>query len=291
MKENKKQIIYSGKMSCQINDLFTTRGYPHEEKRLNNYNKFLNKYSKGIDYINDLLYMKKEEDVAVLPYKPEKVEYISRRFSIQFLTNHKYNFEQAFAVVTRCTLSKTGKNFRKVISKIKQDKKLTNNCSVILPEKSNSNEYIEFNLKTDPKLIYIILIKLSNGLIYLSQPITNRSFKHYTQREKDNLFDAYEKEGKIGMLYYHYNSIINENGLIKNPIYELDIYEIDFKNFDLINSSKSFSTDHLIEILKLMKTEKEKLIKRQEKILNKNSPLSNYYPPSPDNNIQTTDIN
>jgi len=250
-----------------VDNLFTKRGYSHEIRRVQEYQEFLEEYSNDRNLIYDSLFLKKEEDVAVLPYKPENARFVNRRFSVQSLiNNNKYKLEQAFAIVAHCSLSKSGKTYKKVISLLKKDRKTKKAFNVIKPEIA-ADDYVEFKFETNPIYLYIPIIKISNGKTYACQPIINRSFKHYTQRTKDNLFDIFKSENKIGMLCYHYKAIMDQNEIVKSPVYPLDIYEISLKD---LNFSKEYPIDSLIEILILIKNiqknvnrKKEKMYKRQ----------------------------
>jgi len=311
--------ILRTQITCTIENLFENKGYSHEEIRLKDFKNLLMKYyqnSRSYFFNEDTTSypIKEEEDVIVLPYKPDGVEWIYRQFSIQSLTDHQsIKIEKAFAIVGHSFLSRSGKTYKKVISKLRMDTKTNSDqkISIILPESITSEE-IKYKFNTDPKNIYVLMFLLSNGRWYACQPITNRSFKHYTQRTKNNLFQYYEKDNKIGMLHYHYKAIMNSNinhsyfnddnnidssnknnsnnmnntnnnseermmnttlstssslnkakreeYFNKNPIYNLDIYELDTKRLTIENKNDlpNPSTDFLINVLKLMKSYKEK---------------------------------
>eukprot|EP00833_Pecoramyces_ruminatium_P014318 jgi/Orpsp1_1/1188350/evm.model.d7180000064042.1 len=127
-------------ISCEIKCLFENKNRSHELIRTNEFFEFFKKsliykilnYEKtrkiytasdagGLMKLFSMesSYHVKEEDIAILPYKPEGAKEINREFSISSLTNNQYKIEKVFAFVSFCSLSKSGRTYKKIISKLK----------------------------------------------------------------------------------------------------------------------------------------------------------------------------
>ncbi|KAG4099906.1 hypothetical protein H8356DRAFT_1662987 [Neocallimastix lanati (nom. inval.)] len=305
-KENKPDLISNNslKISCEIRNLFDNRKYDHERSRIENFIRFFHQHSeiyknfnsekihkiyKTQEDSNNIIksfskesqYKTLEEDVIILPYKPEGVKEVIRRFFLPkelfSMSSNKIEnqIEEIFAIEGFCILSNSGRTYKSVISKLKLIKKTRNTCSIIYP-KLKTKDSVDFVFKTAPKYIYILLIKLKNGTYYISQPITNRSFKHYTQRPDDNIFKIFEKKNKIGMLFYNYNAIICEEGLRINPIYSLNLYKAEENYIQIDHNKATISIDNVIPLLKSMKNINEKNnIKLEKFTMNKSYIINN----------------
>jgi len=142
--------------------------------------------------------------------------------------------------------------------------------SIIPFNKKSDNNKVIFNkngddikvtLSKDPNYIYFIIIRLENNKIYIFDPFSNRTLKHYSKK-KDSYLNKLYFDNKKAMVVYHHESIFenNSNKFRKFLVYELNSYEIISRIFDCVNehSKTKITIDTLLQILKIMQSQSNK---------------------------------
>lgn len=266
------------RISCELLDniLYENTGKLHEKKLLELCLKFIKEYPNAWRKIE-------EDDIKALPYKPENAKEVRRRY---ILGNLNGEIKEVYMVQLSNISGQIKRTFEDYINKKLKEKdyQKDNPINIIKPYFEKNNIY-DFEMKTDSKLVYMLVIKLNNGKIYTCTPITNRTPTQFSQRDSKkakSVVQALYSDEKIGTLYDIFSSLIGKDGINKNPKFWLNLYEID--NINLIELEEELKNFEIIlKIFKIMKGKKE--------ALNKNQKVNNY-PPSPSNSeVSKVDYN
>jgi len=280
-------------VECTLNNhnhnVYENTGKEHEVKLVQKAKRFFMKNPQEYNKI-------KEDDIMPLPYKPEGAKEIERNFKLKSLKGEIY---EAFMVQLSGISGQIERKFEEVINKKLRNVNYIKKYEIEIMDPLNSDykesKDVNFKLKTDSVNIYMLVIKVKNEKnekLYSCSPITNRSPKHFSQRESNDssqekknkksalsYIDKLEDQNKNGMLYSYYDSLIGHEGINKNSIFKLDLYELDDININNKDDLRKFETVISIFLeMKRIKVEKVKKLKELE-----NQKLNNSYPPSPSN--------
>jgi len=258
-------------ITCQLSDntIFVNDGEAHEIKLLE---KAIKYFEENPSEYNTL----QEEDIIVLPYKSKSnISEIKRRIYFEGFTNKE--IKGLFAVGLSGISGQIDRLFDKIIEKKleKEEYRRENPIKIIKPIECKY-EYAEFEMDVKNN-VYMFVFILKGDNVYVSNPHTNKSAKHYSQRDNDkekSVIQRYEDKKRKGMLYYNLDTIIGENGFNKNPKFGLNLFKIENyeESEELENNMKDFN--FIIKLFKYMSKCKIEA--------NQNSKRGQNYYPSPE---------
>jgi len=218
--------------------------------------------------------------------------YINKLEKIISQQNEKNN-EKYFVEITKLYTTTNEKNKINFLNKNKKQKIEEKEKSIVILNKKGDN--INVKLDKNPNYIYFIIIEYEGNKIYIFDPISNRTIKHYYKKNDSYLKKVSIDDKKKGMMIYHYNSIFEDNSTnFRNIlVYELNSYEIISLLVQCIDvSSKIINLKVLLEILKIMQSQSNNRYNVSNKTSTKDNSLkkNTYITENEDSRIETESI-
>ncbi|ORX43290.1 hypothetical protein BCR36DRAFT_415703 [Piromyces finnis] len=202
---------------------------------------------------------RKEEDVIILPYKEGEDNEIHRNIIFQNNSFNDINIKDIFLLSTDCFTYHQEKTIKDYIQKIEVIKESKRSLEYFVKTKSLERNYLKSNkevsvkFETNPNYNYFIIITLTNNDVYISQPHSNRTLKHFLQKgKKSYLINLFQKK-HINTFLFYIKILFKKNTdkFNKDLIYDFEMYKIDSRIIDDINNkgTHTHSLDDLEEIL------------------------------------------